>query len=402
MTVLTSTRGEAGLPRWFDAVFASLQRIRAGRIDIHLPDGRIFRADGPEPGPYGQVVVNNPGLPGRLLRDGDVAFGEAYMEGWWDSPDLQAVMDVMLLNVSEVARSFPGMGLVRAYEQARHWLRSNSKTQAKRNIAHHYDLGNDFYGRWLDPSMTYSSALFERDEDLPTAQTNKYAAMCDSIGVTPDSHVLEIGCGWGGFAEYAASARGAKITALTISRAQHDFAKERVFKAGLNERVEIQLKDYREERGSYDGVASIEMFEAVGEKYWPTFFNSLKDRMRPGGLAALQIITIDDGLFAHYRRSVDFIQKYIFPGGMLPSPAALNQQIARAGLDRVGSREFGLSYAETLRQWHQSFNAAWAEIETQGFDDRFRRMWNYYLTSCASSFEFRATDVTQVAIRKGA
>ena len=226
--------------------------------------------------------------------------------------------------------------------------------------------------------------------------------MCDRIGVGEGDHVLEIGCGWGGFAEYAARTRGAKVTGLTISREQHDFARERIFRAGLNEKVEIVLRDYRDEDRSFDGIASIEMFEAVGENYWPVYFDTVRERLKPGAQATLQIITIQDQLFDGYRRGVDFVQKYIFPGGMLPSPTALRQEIRRAGLQTTGSIEFGQSYSDTLRIWHEKFNHRWEEIAELGFDERFRRMWNFYLTSCAACFRSGTTDVTQISLRRPA
>ncbi|NNU80050.1 class I SAM-dependent methyltransferase [Halovulum dunhuangense] len=403
MTVLTSTKGQSDLPRWFQTSFSVISRMRAGTFDIVLPDGRTFRAQGAEPGPHGVLEVHEPALFTRVARDGELGFAEAYMDGWWDTPDLMALMDMLLMNNDEIGRSFPGAGIVRAYERMRHWMNANSKRQAKKNISYHYDLGNQFYSTWLDETMTYSSALFDAPaEDLAAAQTRKYASMCDRIGVSEGDHVLEIGCGWGGFAEYAAAHRGARVTGLTISREQHDFARERIFRAGLNERVEIVLRDYRDETRAFDGIASIEMFEAVGEKYWPVYFDSVRDRLRPGAQATLQIITIQDRLFDGYRRGVDFIQKYIFPGGMLPSPEALRQQIERAGLDLTGSIEFGQSYSDTLRIWHDKFNDRWGEISALGFDDRFRRMWNFYLTSCAACFRSGTTDVTQISMRRPA
>ena len=401
MSVLSSAVGQQGLPRWFQTCFALVRRIRAGRIDITLPDGRVFRAEGTEPGGYGQLIVHNRDFFARLARDGDLGFAEAYMDGWWSTPDLMALMDVLMANNSEVNRAFPGMGLVRAYERLRHRLRDNSKDQARRNISHHYDLGNEFYSVWLDETMSYSSALFaSADEDLPAAQQRKYAAICDRIGAAEGAHLLEIGCGWGGFAEYAAKQRGAKVTGLTISRAQLDYAQERIFREGLNERVELVLRDYRDETRDFDGIASIEMFEAVGERYWPVYFDTVRERLRPGAQAALQIITVQDQLFDGYRKSVDFIQKYIFPGGMLPSPSALEAQIARAGLEGTGSTEFGQSYSDTLRLWYDRFNARWDEVAALGFDERFRRMWNFYLTSCAACFKSGITDVTQISMRR--
>ncbi|MBT8408866.1 MAG: cyclopropane-fatty-acyl-phospholipid synthase family protein, partial [Alphaproteobacteria bacterium] len=270
-----------------------------------------------------------------------------------------------------------------------------------KNISYHYDLGNDFYSVWLDDSMTYSSAMFDTgQESLEKAQEQKYASMVDQIGAQPGDHVLEIGCGWGGFAEYAAGQRGLKVTGLTISKEQHDYAVQRVRNAGLQDMVEIKMQDYREERGSYDGIASIEMFEAVGEKFWPVYFETVRNCLKPGKNATFQIITVSDRQWDAYRKGVDFIQKFIFPGGMLPSPTVLRGVVEDAGLAVRGSVEFGESYSQTLRRWHATFNERWGEIATLGFDDRFKRMWDFYLTSCASTFRSGGCDVTQITVTK--
>ncbi len=399
MDLLTSTKGQSGLPRYFAAAFAVSQRLANGRVDFVLPDGRRFRAEGRAPGPVAEIIVHDPDIFGRLIREGDPGFCDAYVEGGWSSPDLQAVMDLAQTGNNAVYDSFPGMGLVRLVERARFWLQSNSRRQAKKNIAYHYDLGNDFYALWLDESMTYSSALFKTgQESLEAAQEQKYASMVDQMGVRAGEHVLEIGCGWGGFAEYAAAKRGLRVTCLTISEAQAVYARARMAAAGLSDRVEIKVQDYRDERGVYDGVASIEMFEAVGERYWPVYFNALKARLKPGRQAVLQVITIAESRFKSYRKGVDFIQKHIFPGGMLPSPLALREAGEKAGLKVAGSIEFGQSYSQTLRRWHETFNARWPEAESMGFDDRFRRMWNLYLTSCAGAFQGGNCDVTQVTL----
>ncbi len=363
----------------------------------------MFRVVGAAAGPAARIDIRNPGFFARVAREGELGFCEAYLDGWWDTPDLQTFLDVLLTSSQWVNRSFPGAPLLRARQRFNHWLNRNTKRQARRNISAHYDLGNAFYARWLDETMTYSSALFENpSESLAEAQTRKYASVCDRIGAAPDRRLLEIGCGWGGFAEFAARERGARVTGLTISREQHDFARARVQAAGLGDRVEIVLRDYRDERGTYDGVASIEMFEAVGEKYWPAYFDVLRERLKPGAAATIQVITIPDSMFSTYRQTVDFVQKYIFPGGMLPSPGALRQEIERAGLTPLGSITFGASYSETLRRWHSAFDAAWTEIAPLGFDERFRRMWTFYLTSCAAAFRTGTTDVAQVTMRRPA
>ena len=413
MDYLTSTDGQANLPRYFKQIFARMQRMGYGRLDIVLPDGRRFRAQGTKAGQAAEVQVHNPDAFARLLREGDLGLAEAFMDGWWSTPDLQALMDVIFRDNPVLLDEFTGVALVRAFEKLRHWLRGNSRRQARKNISYHYDLGNDFYSLWLDESMTYSSALFKTgQESLERAQEQKYAALVDSLNVQPGDHVLEIGCGWGGFAEYAAGTRGLKVTGLTISQAQHDYAVERMRRAGLSDRVQIKLQDYRDETGRYDAIASIEMFEAVGEKYWPSYFDTLRDRLKEGARATVQVITVPNERFATYRKQVDFIQRYIFPGGMLISPARFAQEAQRAGLSWLSSIEFGESYSQTLRRWHDSFTAAWDRIQALGesnravgttpYDDRFRRMWEFYLTSCAGAFHTGICDVTQITLHRPA
>ena len=394
---------QAKQPRYFSAVNATINQLKIGSMTFVLLDGRKIESQGKEPGPHGEIYVRNDDLFARILREGDLGFCEAYMDGWFDTPDLQGLMDVILINNDSVGRGFPGQGLVKYFERFRHWMNRNTKKQAAKNISYHYDLGNEFYSAWLDETMTYSSALYRsNNESLHEAQLNKYASIMDQMGVDENDHVLEVGCGWGGFAEYAAGTRGAKVTGLTISKEQHDFAKARMQREGLNDKVEIVMRDYRDETGTYDGLASIEMFEAVGEKFWPGYFDMVKGRLKPGATASIQIITIADKLFPYYRKNVDFIQKYIFPGGMLPSPSALRDQTSRAGLEFTGSVEFGQSYSETLRIWHNAFNNKWDDIQKLGFDDRFKRMWDFYLTCCASCFWAGTCDVTQIAIRRPA
>jgi cyclopropane-fatty-acyl-phospholipid synthase len=401
MTVLTTTKGQTGLPRYFATAYEVTKGLKYGRMDFVLPDGRRFRAEGANPGPVAELTIHNPDTFARLIREGDLGFCDAYLDGWWSTPDLMAFMDLVHQDNNDVYDGYPGLFLLRTYEKLRFWWQSNSKAQAKKNIAYHYDLGNDFYSLWLDDTMTYSSAIFRTgQESLEAAQEEKYASMVDQMGVKPGDHVLEIGCGWGGFAEYAAGKRGLKVTALTISQAQHDFAVTRIARAGLADRVTIKLQDYRDETGLYDGIASIEMFEAVGERYWPVYFNTLRDRLKPGAHATLQIITVQDKRWEVYKRGVDFIQKYIFPGGMLPSPSVLRAEIVKAGLRVKGSIEFGQSYSQTLRRWHDDFNARWEDVAKMGFDDRFRRMWNFYLTSCAGTFRGGNCDVTQITVTR--
>ncbi|MCI5040415.1 MULTISPECIES: cyclopropane-fatty-acyl-phospholipid synthase family protein [Donghicola] len=401
--ILTDTKGQTELPRYLGSVLSMMEGMRAGRLDIRLEDGRVFRCEGKLPGPVAEIVIHHPDVFSRLIREGDLGFCDSYLDGWWSSPDLQAFMDLVHDQQESVYDGFPGQSLVRAMEKFRFWLQSNTKRQARKNISYHYDLGNDFYSLWLDDTMTYSSAIFKSgQEDLETAQIEKYKSMVDRMGVKPGDHVLEIGCGWGGFAEYAAKERGLKVTGLTISKEQLAYAQKRIADAGLSDQVTLKLQDYRDETGVYDGIASIEMFEAVGEKYWPTYFKTVHNCLKPGASATLQIILIEDKRWDTYRKGVDFIQKYIFPGGMLPSPRVLRNQVEQAGLKVRDTFEFGQSYSQTLRRWHETFNERWDQVASHGFDERFRRMWNFYLTACAGSFKGGICDVTQMTIERPA
>ncbi len=397
--LFTSVKGQDNLPRYFAASFQLLGSLDRGQLKVELPDGRVFLAKGDDAGYDAIIVIHNDDVFARLLRDGYLGFCEAYLDGWWSTPDLQAFMDLLNDGNDQVYNAFPGQKLIQAYEKIRFWLQSNSKKQARKNISYHYDLGNDFYQLWLDETMTYSAAKFTTgDETLAEAQIEKYKSMVDEMGVSPGDHVLEIGCGWGGFAEYAAKERGLKVTGLTISQEQYDYAVARINKAGLADQVTFKLQDYRDETGVYDGIASIEMFEAVGEQYWPVYFDTVKARLKPGKHATLQIITVADERWETYKSNPDFIQKYIFPGGMLPSPSALRQVAAQRGLIEKKSIEFGEGYSQTLRLWHKDFNAKWDRIAQLGFDDRFQRMWNFYLTSCAAAFHSGNCDVTQITL----
>ncbi len=399
--ILTSTKGQENLPRYFVAVFGMMKHLKKGSCNIVLPDGRIFRAAGAEAGYDATIEIHNPDVFARTIREGDMGFCEAYLDGSWSTPDLMAFMDLIHDDAEGVYDGFPGQFILRSFEKLRFWMQGNSKKQARKNISYHYDLGNDFYGLWLDDTMTYSSAKFDGPEQsLEAAQINKYRSMVDEMGVQAGDHVLEIGCGWGGFAEYAAKERGLHVTGLTISQEQHDFAVERMKRLGLADMVQIKMQDYRDESGQYDGIASIEMFEAVGEKYWPSYFETLNKCLKPGKNATLQIITVAHRRWHIYKSGVDFIQKYIFPGGMLPSPVILRQEVEKAGLNVTRSIEFGESYSQTLRMWYDTFNNKWAQVEALGFDERFKRMWDFYLTSCAATFHSGNCDVTQITVTR--
>jgi cyclopropane-fatty-acyl-phospholipid synthase len=406
-----SSSGKAAFADWPDlraapAVFRSAMKIAArnwlwGAITFVLPSGREVAIRGSQPGPDARVIIKDFRCMRRLMTAGAIGFAEGFMAGEWDTPDLTAVLECAGLNFERLREIVDGNAVWRTLNNLAHLMNANTKRGAKRNIHAHYDLGNAFYERWLDPSMTYSSAWFERKgQKLDAAQRNKYAALAKAMDLKPGHHVLEIGCGWGGFAEFAAAEVGARVTGITISREQYDFAKKRLFDKGLAEKAEVRLIDYRDVEGAFDRVASIEMFEAVGERYWPAYFGKVHSALVPGGRAGLQIITIRDEFFDDYRNSADFIQKYIFPGGMLPSERRLKEETDRAGLDWAGVSRIGGHYAETLRQWGERFEAAWREIAPLGFDERFRTLWHFYLSYCEAGFRTGRTDVVQLALTR--
>jgi len=393
----------SGTPLVFrTAARTMIRNWNTGVMTFVLPDGREIRLEGATPGPEARLIVHDYDFIKRTIANGTIGFGEGYMAGEWDTPDLSVLLEVLASNYARFAKVSFGTPFMAALNLLEHTLgRKNDRLGSKKNIQAHYDLGNAFYERWLDSTMTYSAARFERPgEKLSEAQARKYRTLCESMGLAPDHHVLEIGCGWGGFAEFAARDVGAKVTAITISEEQFRFAKERMFRQGLNERADIRLVDYRDVGGQFDRVASIEMFEAVGERYWPTYFDKVRESLKPGGQAGLQIITIRDEYFEHYKRTPDFIQKYIFPGGMLPSEERLKAATDRAGLSWGPISRFGTCYADTLAEWARRFEAAWDEIMHLGFDERFRKLWRFYLSYCEAGFRTARTDVVQLSLIK--
>jgi cyclopropane-fatty-acyl-phospholipid synthase len=378
-------------------------RLQRGALTVTLPDGRKLLFQGSEAGPQAELVVHDFGFAARLSDSGDIGIAEAYLRREWDTPDLAKFLELFAANYPVIQTLLAGKPLVRLWQMFQHFRRRNTKAQARKNIHAHYDLGNRFYGAWLDRTMTYSSALFSPGEtDLATAQNRKYQALAEQTGIKAGDHVLEIGCGWGGFAEYAAREIGCRVTGLTISQEQFDFAQKRIADAGLSDRVTFKLQDYRDEKGTYDRIASIEMFEAVGEAFWPAYFEQLRDRLRPGGTAGLQVITIRDESFKVYRRELDFIRAYIFPGGMLPTPTIMKTLGAKFGVPLTHEHAFGLDYAATLASWRDRFRAAWPQLIPMGFDERFRRMWEYYLAYCEAGFRTGNIDVRQMVFAKPA
>jgi cyclopropane-fatty-acyl-phospholipid synthase len=391
----------AELPRMVQLALGFASRLKRGTLDVTLLDGRVMRFGGGEPGPAAAMTLHSYGFASRLINSGDIGIAEAYLLGDWDTPDLTQFLYLFCVNHDLIQAMLGDKPLVRFVQTVRHWFNRNTKRQARRNIYAHYDIGNAFYSAWLDPSMTYSSALFEDDTpDLTAAQNNKYRRLAEAIDLQPGQKVLEIGCGWGGFAEYVAKTFNAKVVGLTISKEQRDFAQKRIHDAGLDDKVEIKLQDYRDEHDRYDRIVSIEMIEAVGEEFWPRYFSQLRDRLLPGGLAGIQAITIQDSMFQSYRREVDFIQRYVFPGGMLPSPQILKSLGESFGVPVIRERIFGQDYAKTLATWRNNFRNAWPNLTPLGFDERFRRLWEYYLAYCEAGFLSGNIDVRQVVFAK--
>lgn len=377
------------------------KQLAVGRLTVEFPSGARKDFEGAMPGPHAVLKLKDLGVVTRLLFAGDIGFAEGYMAGEWETPDLPALLTFGALNRPAVSGALGRPGIVSFLNRIRHGLRANTPKGSRRNIAAHYDLGNDFYSLWLDETMTYSSALFTRmDAPMAAAQRDKYLRIAAELDLRPGDRVLEIGCGWGGFAEIAAREFGCRVLCLTLSAEQAAYARARMDNAGLKGCVEIRVQDYREVSGEYDKIVSIEMFEAVGEPYWRVYLDRLKALLNPGGKAALQIITIDDDHFRAYRRDPDFVQRYIFPGGMLPSPEAFAAVVAERGLAITDRYFFGPSYAETMRRWHRAFQENWPEIRKLGFDDRFYRMWRYYMAYCEAGFKTGIIDVGQFVIER--
>ena len=380
--------------------------LEAGAIEAWLPDGSYRILGGRGPGPVAEVEMRSWRALVRLASGGSVGWYDAWTSREWSSPDPVPLFDLFMRNARTLGGSARARGLTRRLIRLRHWLRDNTPSRARRNIAFHYDLGNDFYAEWLDETMTYSSALFQEpiraDEQLAYAQLNKVRTLLDRLHLEPDQDLLEIGCGWGTLADIAADEYGANVTGITLSEAQRDFA------LALNQsnanagRVNIELRDYRDVRSQYDAVASVEMVEAVGERWWPAYLRAVARALKPGGRAAIQYIAIDDAMFDAYAASADFIQTYVFPGGMLISESRFRSLAEAEGLSWEEPRRFGLHYAETLRRWREHFDAAAAEGRLPaGFDQRFVALWRYYLMYCEGGFRGGGIWVAQVTLTKG-
>ena len=379
-----------------------LRGLTLGRLDVELPNGERREFAGARPGPHGVLRIRDSRLVGEVLRGGEVGFGEAYLEGYWDSPDLAQLLMVMHANEPHYRGPYEKNPLSRLYGWWQHRRRANTREQAPENIRYHYDLGNEFYKMWLDETMAYSSAMFiAPTQTLREAQLNKFRLMHERLRLSPEHHLLEIGSGWGGFAIYCAQASGCRVTSITLSPQQLEEAQRRAQAAGVADRVTFELRDYRDVHETYDRVASIEMYEAVGEEYWPAYFAAIAKALKPGGLAAIQGITIDPDKFPEYRRKQDFIQKYVFPGGML-CPPNLFQRLARdAGLSPRDATFHAQDYADTLAHWHRNVLSAREHI-VERFDARFLRLWRYYLAYCECGFRVGTVDLMQITLDKPA
>ena len=396
-----ATGAQAKRPAAMKILSLLLRNVKFGQIQLALPDGEILTFGRKSPDGPAVLKVHNMAFFNRTLRQGAMGFAESYMDGEWSSPDLAKLLILLNSNMTMLQQSIGKNRFTQWINRIIHILRPNTREGAKRNIHAHYDLGNEFYALWLDATMTYSSALFrDSQQTLRDAQNEKYRALAASTDIGPDDHVLEIGCGWGGFAEFAAREIGCKVTGITISNEQLAFAKNRIAMAGLQDKVDFKFCDYRDLTEKYDRIVSIEMFEAVGESYWPTYFDQVHACLKPGGKAGLQIITIAKERFDSYRKKTDFIQRYIFPGGMLPSPGRLDGEFANADLKLVAREDFAADYARTLAEWRHRFLQVWPEVQALGFDARFRNMWEYYLAYCEAGFTTRSIDVSHFTLMR--
>ena len=385
----------AGLPASARPLLRLLERLDGGSLELSLPDGscRIFAGAGPR---HAAMDIRDWALFDAVLARGDIGLAEAWLDGQWESPDPAALLTLLAENRDALARALYGSAWSLFGARLRHAFNANTRAGSRRNILAHYDLGNDFYRLWLDPGMSYSSALYEGDPQRPLqeAQEAKNRRILSKLQATPGQRVLEIGCGWGGFAELAAR-DGLAVHGITLSPSQLAYAQERMARAGLGDSVRLSLTDYRDLAGRYDHIVSVEMFEAVGERWWPAWFAAVARNLAPGGRAVAQSIVIRDDLFARYRKGTDFIQQMVFPGGMLPSISAFREQAGRAGLEVREAFAFGRDYARTLAEWAKNFEAAWPQIARLGFDERFRRLWRFYLAYCEAGFAAGSTDVVQ-------
>ena len=399
-SIAAASSAARSVPASAQIILKLLVKMQHGALRLRTPEGELLHfGDGSAPV---TLELLNWTMFGAAMRSGDIGFAESYIDGSWSTDNLTGLIALLVRNRAAIESLVYGSWWGSLAYRIKHLLNRNSKSGSRKNIHAHYDIGNAFYKLWLDPSMTYSSALFTAAAggNLEQAQAAKYRTILDQLQVLPGQKVLEIGCGWGGFAEMAARQAGVHVTGLTLSSEQLAFARQRMDAAGLGAMADLQLCDYRDADGQYDAIASIEMFEAVGESYWPSYFDCIARNLKPGGRACIQTIVIADELFERYRKGTDFIQQYIFPGGMLPSPAVFKRMAYEYGLTVTKELRFGIDYADTLVAWRHAFHARLDEVRAQGFDERFIRTWEFYLSYCEAAFRERNTDVMHFTLTK--
>jgi cyclopropane-fatty-acyl-phospholipid synthase len=379
-------------------VFNALRNIKHGFLQITKIDGEILKFGNPEDNLKVSLTIKDESLTYNLIKSGSIGLGESYMKDFFITNNLSDLIELTARNIKTIYK-FSGIFDLPLINFFKNKVIKNTKNRSKENIAKHYDLGNDFFSLWLDKSLTYSSAIFENSkQDLYLAQNNKYQKLIDLLKPGAGSNILEIGCGWGGFAEYLGTNYDVKLDCITISKRQFEFAKERIHKCGLNEKVNIEIKDYRDLKKKYDHIASIEMIEAVGQNYLYSYFNTIKKNLNPSGTVGIQAITIDDNLFERYKNKQDFIQKYIFPGGFLPSKGEIQNHIDINGLKFGEYNSYADHYSDTLIMWRDEFNNKWETIKDQGFDLTFKKMWQFYLSYCEAGFKSRNIDLIQFSL----
>ena len=380
-------------------IFNILTGINVGYLEITNYQGQVFRIGNSQDDLKAKLIIKKPNFSLNLIKGGSIGFAESYMRGEFETDNLSNLIEITARNI-KIIYKFSGLLDFPIVNFLKNIFIKNTKNRSKENIAKHYDLGNDFFSLWLDETLTYSSGIFnENTKDLSDAQNNKYQKMIDLIRPNNGDRVLEIGCGWGGFAEYLGKKYDVKLDCITISKKQFEYARERIYKCGLNEKVNIEIKDYRDLKNKYNSIASIEMIEAVGQNYLESYFQTIKKNLSTNGRAAIQAITIDDNLFERYKTKQDFIQKYIFPGGFLPSKNSLNKYVSENGLTIKSYDSYADHYANTLEIWKNEFNRKWDLIKSQGFDLTFKRMWEFYLSYCEAGFKSKNIDLIQFSIQ---
>ena len=380
-------------------VFNSLKFIKHGNLKITNHDGKEYTFGNSNERLIADLRINKPGLTFKIIKNGSVGLAEAYMDNYFETNNLTNLIELAAKNI-KIVHKFSGSFDLSIFNKIKGLFIKNNKSRSKENIRKHYDLGNEFFSLWLDKTLTYSSAIFDDSNDLEKAQLNKYKKLSSLVKPKSGDKMLEIGCGWGGFAEYIGKNYDVKLDCITISKKQYEYSKERIHNEGLNEKINIQMLDFRDVKNNYNSIASIEMIEAVGQSYLKNYFNTIKENLVDGGTAAIQSITIDDSIYDRYKSKTDFIQKYIFPGGFLPSKNELVNLANQSGLKFENCNSYGDHYSNTLNIWREEFLEKWEQISSQGFDNTFKRMWNFYLSYCEAGFKSKNIDLIQFALQK--